>query len=297
MEYIGIIESINQGDGFSNITVRLADRSVINIKTTVEQMETLAINQAYRFLTSMRVYHEKEQLVLEEANNVFAYYEAVKLVDILPSFYDCAPCDIKKAIIDIEEIIENIKNEKIKAITKDIYYSNKEKFIIYPAATKFHHAYVGGLIYHTYRMLIVANKVMDVYDYMNKDLVLSSIILHDMSKVREFSAPIYANYTPEGLMIGHIVMGVLEIEKAALRLNIGGEEVLLLKHILLSHHGIPEYGSPKKPMIPEAILVNQIDNMDSKLTVLGESFNECEKGEFTTSIGVVDRTRMYNKKI
>lgn len=297
MEYIGIIENFNHGEGFANATIKLSDESVINIKITEKQMDLLQVGQTYFFETNTRVYRENERVVLEKATNVFDYYHGQELLSVLTQFYDSAPCDLKGAIDYIDDIIKNIKNDKIKMIINHIYNNNKEKFIIYPAATKFHHAYIGGLMYHTYRMLLVASKLVEVYDYMNKDLVYGGIILHDIAKVKEFTGAIQSSYSIQGQMLGHIVMGVLEIDRAALANNLEGEEELLLKHIVLSHHGIPEYGSPKKPMIPEAVLINLIDNIDSKLTVLGESLDDCVDGEFTSSIPVVDRAKMYKNTI
>ena len=293
MEYVGIVESFNQGDVFSNVTIKLENKESINLKATAEQIEELKVGELYVYTTSTRVYHDKEQLVLDEFKNIFEIYDSNRLLKILPNFYQAAPFNAEEAIGKIETTLNLIKNNNIKTIAQYLYYNNKDKFIIYPAATKFHHAYVSGLLYHTYRMLLNAEALCKIYDYLNTDLVYAGIILHDIAKVYEFSGAIKAQYTTQGLLIGHIVMGVLAIERAANINCITGEEVMLLEHIVLSHHGIPEFGSPKRPMLPEAVIVNMIDDMDSKLTVVGEGLEEYNEGEFSQGVSVLNKTRLY----
>ena len=293
MDYIGVIESFNQGEGFSNVTVKLETKESINFKATPEQIEELKVGDIYLFNTSNRVYHDREQIVLDDFKNLFEIYDSARLVDILPKFYLSAPFDAKEAIGKIEDTLNRIKNDKIRTIASYLYYNNKDKFIIYPAATKFHHAYVSGLLYHTYRMLLNAEGLVKIYDYLDTDLVYTGIILHDIAKIYEFSGAIKTQYTTEGLLLGHIVLGVLMIERAANINQIYSEEVMLLEHIVLSHHGIPEFGSPKRPMLPEAVAVNMLDDMDSKLTVVGETLDTYEEGEFSQGISVLNKTRLY----
>ena len=293
MDYIGVVESFNQGEGFNNVTVKLDTKESINLKITPEQQEELNVGEIYEFKTTERVYHEREQIVLDSFKNLFEIYDSARLIDILPKFYLAAPFNPKEAIGKIEDTLNRIKNDKIKTITQYLYYNNKDKFIIYPAATKFHHAYVSGLLYHTYRMLINAEGICKIYDYLDTDLVYAGIILHDIAKIYEFSGAVKTQYTTEGLLLGHIVLGVLMIERAANINQIYAEEVMLLEHIVLSHHGIPEFGSPKRPMLPEAVLVNMIDDMDSKLTVVGESLDSYNEGEFSQGVSVLNKTRLY----
>ena len=293
MEYIGVVESFNQGEGFSNVTVKLESKESINFKATPEQIEELTVGSLYIFEVVSRVYHDKEQLVLENAKDAFEVYDSNRLVAILPKFFQAAPFDVLEAIGFIEDTLNRIKNDKIRTIAQYLYYNNKDNFIIYPAATKFHHAYVSGLLYHTYRMLKNAVGICKIYDYLDTDLVFSGIILHDIAKVYEFSGAIKTQYTTEGLLLGHIVLGVLAIERAAFVNCIQGEEIMILEHIVLSHHGIPEFGSPKRPMLPEAIVVNMIDDMDSKLTVVGENIDTYNEGEFSQGISVLNKTRLY----
>ena len=293
MDYIGVVESFNQGDTFNNVTVKLETKESINFKATPEQIEELSVGDIYEFKTSERVFHERSQIVLDSFKNLFEIYDSARLIEILPKFYQVAPFDPKEAIGKIEDTLNRIKNNNIRTITQYLYYNNKDKFVLYPAATKFHHAYVNGLLYHTYRMLINAEGVCKIYNYLDTDLVYAGIVLHDIAKIYEFSGAVKTQYTTQGLLLGHIVLGVLMIERAVNINQIYGEEVMLLEHIVLSHHGIPEFGSPKRPMLPEAVLVNMIDDMDSKLTVVGESIDTYDEGEFSQGISVLNKTRLY----
>ena len=293
MEYIAVVESFNQGDGFSNVTIKLENKESINLKATPEQIEDLKVGELYLFNASTRVYHDKEQLVLDSYNNVFEIYDSIRLLEILPKFYQVAPFNSKEAIGKIEDTLNRINNKNIKTIAQYLYYNNKDKYILYPAATKFHHAYINGLLYHTYRMLLSAESLCKIYNYLDTDLVYAGIILHDIAKIYEFSGAIKTQYTTQGLLIGHVVMGVLAIERAANVNCIYSEEVMLLEHIVLSHHGIPEFGSPKRPMLPEAVIVNMIDDMDSKLTVVGEGLSTYNEGEFSQGVSVLNKTRLY----
>ncbi len=197
----------------------------------------------------------------------------------------------------IESYINKIENEVLKKITKTIYKSNEKKFYLHPAATKFHHAYVGGLSHHTYTMLKLIDPFIHVYPYLNKDLLYAGTILHDMSKIGEISG-VDGEYTKEGLLLGHLVMQTIDIDRIAHDLGYDQtEEVLMLKHMIISHHGQLNFGSPKKPQTGEALLLWFIDTIDSKFTVLGESLNETVDGTFTQMLSVMDKMKFYKHKI
>src|SRR5690606_28018425 len=163
--------------------------------------------------------------------------------------------------------------------------------------TKFHHAYIGGLAYHTLTMLKLVDAMLMVYDYLNKDLLYAATILHDISKVDEISG-VDGEYTTEGLLLGHLVMASIEIDKAATSLGLDQtEEVLLLKHLIVSHHGQLNFGSPKKPQTGEALLLWYIDSIDSKFTELKSALESTKSGEFTQSLAVLDKMRFYKPKM
>ncbi len=218
--------------------------------------------------------------------------------DAMRAFYHYSPVPTKATKKTIEEALKSIENKTIYEITKHLFEQYEQQFYRYPAATRFHHAYIGGVAHHTATMLKLVDGFVQTYPYLNKDLLNSGIILHDLFKVVELSNHYSPEYTKEGRLIGHLAMGVEYIGKSANELNLyDTEERLMLQHMVLSHHYYGNFGSPKKPNIPEALALHFIDNIDSKFAVLGEALEKIEPGEFTQSLGVLDRERYYKSKL
>jgi len=212
-------------------------------------------------------------------------------------FYDFAPLAIEKIQTTVESYLARIENPAIKTITETLFRRKEDDFYLYPAATRFHHAYIGGVAYHTMTMLKLVDGLVATYPYLNEELLIAGIILHDLYKIGELSNYHAPNYTKEGKLIGHLVMGSEAIGQIAREQGVyDTEERLLLQHMLLTHHYYGNFGSPKKPNIPEALALHFIDNIDSKFAVLGEALKQTKKGEFTQSLGVLDRERYYKAK-
>ena len=203
----------------------------------------------------------------------------------------------KDELIDkLKVFLSSIKNEKLKKIVYDIFSIYKEKFISYPAAVSNHHDFLRGLMEHTVSMCEIAKMISSHYSSLNYDLLISGCLLHDIGKCEELSGVIATTYTKEGSLIGHLVIGAILIDESAKRLNIEGEEVTLLKHLILSHHGKLEFGSPIPPLTREALILNMIDEMDSKMMALDKAFSEIEGGEFSQRIFPLDNRSFYKLK-
>lgn len=297
-DLIAKIEGINQGPHFCNITVKNKDNEILNIKLDPKELNKVEIGKAYVFKVLEKTIVEKEKDILEYVSsslieNVLSEEE---LDELLPKFYTYAPLSMKQIKKEVEKYLNKIDNKVYFEITKTIYDENKETFYIHPAATKFHHSYLGGLSYHTLSMLKLVDGFIEVYQYLDKDLLYASIILHDIKKIDEITN-VDGEYTIEGQLIGHIVMGTIDIDRIARKLGYeNNEETLLLKHTVLAHHGQLNFGSPKKPQIGEALLLWHLDTIDSKLGTLGDVLETTPKGEFTPNIPVLDRMRFYKKK-
>ncbi len=294
---IGKVESINSGAHFCNTTVVTKDNEHINIKLDFDQLSDVMMGKIYEF-TALAVVKLEDELVLKlkSLKPVEDVLSAQELSELVNHFYVYAPIpmvDIKKGI---ETFLNKIENEILSKITKQIYQTHEKQFYMHPAATKFHHAYVGGLSYHTLTMLKLIDPFIEVYPYLNRDLLYAATILHDMSKISEISG-VDGEYTKEGLLIGHLVMQTLDVDHVAKSLGYENtEEVLMLKHMILSHHGQLHFGSPKKPQTGEALLLWFIDTIDSKFTVLGEVLEDTAEGQFTQMISVLDKMRFYKPK-
>ena len=296
-EYLGKVENVNQGLHFANATILTEDGEHINIKLELEQADTIVQGKIYQFKTKAVVKIDDE-LVLKCVDMIPAeeVLQPEELSKLLNHFYVYAPKSLVEIKKGLESYLNQIKSPVLKAITASIYKENQKKFYLHPAATKFHHAYVGGLAYHTLTMLNLIDNFIEVYPYLDRDLLYAGTILHDMSKLDEISG-VDGEYTKEGLLIGHIVMQTIKIDKAAEKLGfLDQEEVLMLKHMILSHHGQFNFGSPKKPQTGEALLLWFIDTIDSKFTVLGEVLEDTPEGSFTQMVSVLDRMRFYKPK-
>ena len=215
--------------------------------------------------------------------------EGVTIADLVPSA-------LKSKEVLYEELMEyffEMKNPQIQRLTRHLLKKHEAAFMTYPAATRNHHDYVSGLIDHVVSMLKLGKSIADLYPSLNKDLLYAGIILHDVGKVIELSGPIATQYTVEGNLIGHISIMVNEISQAAIELDISGEEVMLLQHMILSHHGKEEWGSPKRPMLKEAEMLHYIDNIDAKMNMLDRALGKTNAGEFSERIFPMDNRSFY----
>jgi Predicted HD-superfamily hydrolase len=212
-------------------------------------------------------------------------------------FLQKAPLDATLMMKELYGYIKKISNMKIYTIVKFLYDQYEDKIKVYPAASKNHHEIVSGLAYHTLSMLKLGEAITNVYPQLNKDLIFGGILLHDLGKTVELSGPIVPTYTVEGKLLGHISIVHTMIKDAAKQLNIEGEEVTLLEHIILSHHGKNEFGSPVLPQIREAEIVSFIDNIDARMDMIDKVLETIEPGEFSKRTFALENRAFYKPKM
>lgn len=153
-----------------------------------------------------------------------------------------------------------------------------------PAAKKMHHAYIGGLLEHTLSVALLADKIAAHYKGIDRDLLITSAILHDIGKIREFNYKVKIDYSDEGRLLNHIVIGVQMVEEKLKNIkNFPDEQALLIKHMIVSHHGTREFGSPEPPKTIEAVLLNYVDEIDSKVNGIREFIASEDTGNKWTS--------------
>lgn len=208
-------------------------------------------------------------------------------------FLEVAPIEQDEMATKITQYIFEMKNSNIQRITRHLLKKYQASFYEYPAATKNHHEFVSGLAYHVVSMLDLAKAIANLYPSLDTDLLYAGVILHDLGKVIELSGPISTTYTVEGNLLGHISIMVNEIGQAAKELGIEGEEVTVLQHIVLSHHGKAEWGSPKPPLIKEAEILHYIDNLDAKMNMLDRALDRVKPGEFSERVFALDNRSFY----
>ncbi len=171
-----------------------------------------------------------------------------------------------------------------------------------PAARQLHHAWLGGLLEHVMSLVTLADRVAPHYPILHRDLLLTGVILHDIGKVRELSWEIGFEYTVEGTLLGHIQMGMELVEKTIDTLpNFPPRLKTLVLHMILSHHGKLEFGSPKLPMIPEALVLNFLDDLDAKMQAMSGEFEKSARegkapDELTGKVWALDQRQLLNTR-
>lgn len=208
-------------------------------------------------------------------------------------FVEKAPVEKQFLTERLTEAIFEMKNPALQRIVRAFIKKYQEALLTYPAAAKNHHEYASGLAHHIVSMLAIAKELHKLYPELNKDLLYAGIILHDLGKIKELSGVITTSYTVEGKLLGHIPMMVEEIGVMAKELQIEGEEVMVLQHLVLSHHGKAEWGSPTPPLIKEAELLHLIDLIDAKMNMLNRALDKVKPGEFTERMFAMDNRAFY----
>ena len=193
--------------------------------------------------------------------------------------------------------VADFKDAELKAIVTDIMESKKDILVTCPAAFRLHHAMIGGLMLHTMSIVRLAEQVCIIYPNINRELLLSGAILHDAAKTWEFTfsqTGLVKGYSAEGELIGHLVEGALWVEESSKRLGVKSEKVTLLEHMILSHHGVPEYGSPVRPMFLEAEILSALDTLDAEIFEFHSATSKVEPGKFTERQWSLDNRKLYN---
>lgn len=211
-----------------------------------------------------------------------------------------APEPAESMYNEIINTINDINNFDLQKLCNNIITENKDLLMNCPGAKSMHHAVASGLLQHMTGMLRLGKAICGLYPNVNADLLLSGIILHDICKLREFSlgpVGLCTDYSKEGKLIGHITMGVSYIERKCMELNINEEIKTLMMHLILSHHGQPDFGSAVRPMTLEAILLNAIDNIDAKVYMCENALRDIPAGTFTDKIFGLDNVQLYKPNL
>lgn len=255
-------------------------------------------------------YHEGQVVEFTGVTEDYQGIVQLRTINMVPSdeaFEDymlSAPLsqkELKKAFKYYMDAIEN-ESKRYAAIVRrlmslDDTTTKGNNFFTQPAALRVHHAYHGGLAYHTLRMLQQAEKILEVYPTLNKGLLFTATLLHDLGKLAELSGYFATKYTPQGSMLGHI--SILDGWIAQMALDEGmdpdnEEDIVLLRHCCLAHHGTNEWGSPVMPQVPEAFILHQLDMTDSRMVQYEEEIAKIEPGTQTQRIFGLGNQQVYH---
>lgn len=290
-----LIKSVTKGvasNGKAFLTLQLGDHTgeiEAKLWDCNPEDETIFVSSIIiHVIGEIQEYRGKLQLKIKGIRPT-SVMDHVKLAD----FLQCAPMDPEEMLGKITQYIFEMKNANIQRITRQLLKKHRDAFIEFPAATKNHHEFVSGLAYHVVSMLDLAKALANLYPTLDTDLLYSGVILHDLGKVIELSGPVATTYTVEGKLLGHISIMVNEIAQVAKDLGIEGEEVMILQHLVLSHHAKGEWGSPKAPLIREAEILHMIDNIDAKMNMLDRALERVKPGEFSEKVFAMDNRSFY----
>ena len=215
----------------------------------------------------------------------------------MADFVKAAPEDPAAMYSYILERAGAIKDEGLRKVAVSALEDNRERLLYYPAAMRNHHAELGGLLYHIRRMLTMGLKACQVYTGLDKDWVVCGVIMHDMEKLNELNASelgISSGYSVKGNMLGHLVMGAIELKERAAKAGLSEEKTVMLQHMIISHHYEPEFGSPVKPLFPEAELLHYLDMLDAKMFDFEAALDNAEPGTFTERVRTLDGRMLYS---
>ena len=208
----------------------------------------------------------------------------------------CAPEKPEDMLREINDAIDRFASEDLQKLVREMLRMAGDRLMWFPAGQRLHHAERSGLLHHTTGMLRLAEHVIEAYPFLHGDLLRAGVILHDLSKISEMKSDEMGNvsdYTRDGLLIGHLVRGVAQLAQAAKNVGVEGEMVVLLEHMIISHHGEPDYGSPRMPMFPEAEVLHWIDLLDARMNEMQGIMERTPAGAFSEKIWCLDR-RLYH---
>lgn len=211
------------------------------------------------------------------------------LGDLVP----VAPIDAEAAWRELEEMVEGLTDPDYAAVCRRMMETHGERFRTIPGGKSMHHSFVNGLLMHTLYMVRTAAYLAELYgDVVDRNLLLAGTLLHDFAKCGEFvTSPLglVTEYSVPGQLIGHLVMGAQAAADAARELGVPEEKSLLLQHMLLSHHGEPEFGAAVRPMCAESELLSLIDLVDSRMEIYREALAETGVGQFSRRVFALDK--------
>ena len=211
---------------------------------------------------------------------------------------------VKSADFSGEEMFDELLNislsfsdENLKLLVSEILKDNRLKLLYWPAAFKLHHALRGGLLFHTLSIVRLAQAVCTIYPFVDRELLISGAILHDIAKLSEFEVAdtgIATGYSVQGNLLGHLAMGAMVINKYAEKLGTDKKTATLLEHMVLSHHGEPEFGAAVRPSFIEAELLSELDLMDSRVFEMREAVANTQADDFSGKLWAMDNRKLFN---
>lgn len=211
----------------------------------------------------------------------------------LENLVPTAPIDAEDALDELHGYIDSLPDPDYADVCRKLMEKYEQQFYIIPGGKSMHHSFLHGLLMHTLNMVRTADFFAELYaEVIDRSLLIAGTLLHDFAKCDEFvTSPLglVTDYSVKGQLLGHLVMGAQEVAAAARELHIPEEKSILLQHMLLSHHGEPEFGAAVRPLCAESELLSLIDLVDSRMEIYAESLLDVPAGQFSKRIFALDK--------
>ena len=214
----------------------------------------------------------------------------------MSNFARVSPIPLSELKAKLDKYLNSFKDKDVEKVTKAVISHFYDRYISYPAAVKVHHEWGSGILHHSIFMADVADAIAGIYKQVDRDILVAGALLHDIGKTIEYENPIAPVQTAEGKLCGHIAIGYHEFKNVVDSLGITSEVPMLLEHMILAHHGSLEFGSPVMPATREALLLSEIDMLDSRQMILDKALDQVKEGEFTPRLWMMDDTSFYKPK-
>ena len=214
----------------------------------------------------------------------------------LSNFARVSPIPLDELKAKLDYYLKSFKDKDIEKVTNAVISHFYDRYVTFPGAVKVHHEFGSGILHHSLFMADVADAIAKIYTQVDRDILVAGALLHDIGKTIEYENPIAPTQTAEGKLCGHVAIGYAEFKRVVDDLHIESEVPLLLEHMILSHHGSLEFGSPVMPATREALLLSEIDMLDSRQMILDKALDQVKEGEFTPRLWMMDDTSFYKPK-
>lgn len=267
--------------GLDYLSLKLGDASgEMSAKLWPESLEkwgsNFEVGSIVKVEGRIEIYRDRSQLIIEKIRKA-----SESEVPDISAIVKSTPYDVDELFNDLTSLAQTLEPVGLLNLVSELLARTSDQFKIAPASKMIHHAYRGGLLEHTWSVVKKVLAVLETEPKLNRSLAVAGAILHDIGKLREIAIATRTR-TTEGRLIGHIALGITFLNSVALELGVVDEAWMVdLEHILLSHHGEPEFGAPVRPFTREAILIHFIDNLDSKLKIIDEALETADPDGFS----------------
>lgn len=279
----------NSGSPYLTVTLKDSTGTIDGKiwSVTSEQKEAIKIGQVMKVKGDVITYSNNLQLKI--AGLMPVNQNEVDMSEFVTS----GPYTIAQLKEKLNGLIESIRDTDLHTIVRYLYDKYEDEIYHAPAATRFHHEYVSGLATHVYSMAVLAEQVARQYPTIDRDLLISGVLVHDLGKMIEMKMTSVTEYTLEGNLLGHISIAQAMIAEAAEQLGLNSEKIILLRHLILSHHGKYEFGSPVLPKTIEAVALSTIDDLDAKMNMLEKELAATAVGSNTGRLMAFENRAFY----